>query len=323
MPSLWIAIIAICCVAAYAYLKMALRLNIVDKPNERSSHKTVTILGIGILICLLLPLSLLFKNNLNPLFYFGLLSLGFVGLIDDRYDLSSRLRLALQFGAVVLCWIGVGLPLELSIAVIAGILLSIGVVNAYNFMDGINGMSILNAIVFAISLIYIDYSQNLMVYPRPLLYVYLIILVILSFFNVRKRALAFLGDAGSLVMGLFSIIGVLSLVWQTGQWGYFGLLLVFGVDSVGTILFRIVRKENIFQAHRLHAYQMLVNEKKFSHLTISLLYAMLQLLINMAIIHSESSSFDSIWTFLFFLVILIATYLSLRMHYFKDFNLKM
>ncbi len=322
MLSQWVIVSLVCIAAAFIYQRLAIQFNIVDKPNERSSHKRVTIRGLGILICLLLPLSLIFGNLISPLYFGGLLLLGIVGLLDDKFDLSSKLRLILQMAAVILCWIGVGLPFNFSIAVIFGILLSIGVVNTFNFMDGINGMSILTAIVFALSLIYIDVSQNVVVYPRTMLYVYLIILTILAFFNVRKKALAFLGDAGSLVMGLFSIIAVLSLVWQTGQFSYFALLLIYGVDSVGTICFRILRKENIFQAHRLHAYQMLANEKKYAHLTVSFLYAICQLLINMAVIHSESLSFDSLWIFLFFLVALILTYLSLRIYYFKDFNLK-
>ena len=322
MLSQWVIVTLVCMAATLIYQRLAIRFNIVDKPNERSSHKRVTIRGLGILICLLLPLSLIFGNLISPLYFAGLLLLGIVGLLDDRFDLSSKLRLILQMAAVILCWIGVGLPFNFSIPVVFGILLSIGVVNAFNFMDGINGMSILTAIVFASSLIYIDHIQGLIVYPRTLLYVYLIILISLAFFNVRTKALAFLGDAGSLVMGLFSIIAVLSLVWQTGQLSYFALLLIYGVDSVGTICFRLLRKENIFQAHRLHAYQMLANEKKFSHLTVSFLYAISQLLINMAVIHSESLSFDSLWIFLFFLATLILAYLSLRIYYFKDFNLK-
>lgn len=322
MLSQWILVIGLCAVAAFVYLKLALHLNIVDRPNERSSHTRVTIRGIGILICLLLPLSLIFESQINPLFYAGLGLLGLVGLLDDKYDLSSKLRLVLQLAAVILCWFAIGLPLELTIGVAVGVLLSLGVVNAFNFMDGINGMSILTAIVFALSLLYIELIQGFSAYPQPILHTYLIILVILAFFNVRTKALAFLGDAGSLVMGLFSIIAVLSLVYQTGQLSYFALLLIYGVDSVGTICFRILRKENIFQAHRLHAYQMLVNEKKFSHLAISFLYAIFQLLINMAVIHSESLSIDSLYVFLIALVALILTYLSLRIYYFKDFNLK-
>ena len=98
-----------------------------------------------------------------------------------------------------------------------------------------------------------------------------------------------MGDIGS--MGIaFWIIALLGLlIIKTGQYKWILFLAVYGVESILTIIERIRLKENIFDAHRRHLYQLLANERKISHLVISSVYSVIQVLINIVVIWSDWS----------------------------------
>lgn len=95
--------------------------------------------------------------------------------------------------------------------------------------------------------------------------------------------MCFAGDVGSISIAIMACFLLTKLIVQTSQPYYALMLSVYGVDVVYTIVVRLIRKENIFEAHRSHLYQILVNQKKKSHLIIAFLYGLVQLLINVAI----------------------------------------
>jgi UDP-N-acetylmuramyl pentapeptide phosphotransferase/UDP-N-acetylglucosamine-1-phosphate transferase len=105
------------------------------------------------------------------------------------------------------------------------------------------------------------------------------------FFNYRKKAKCFAGDIGSIAIAFWIIYLVLKLILLTNSIIWLLFLAVYGVDAICTILHRLYLKQNIFEAHRLHLYQVLSNEYKIQHRLVSLFYAIAQLLISVVVIY--------------------------------------
>ncbi|MBC7759369.1 MAG: hypothetical protein H7069_10960 [Phormidesmis sp. FL-bin-119] len=170
--------------------------------------------------------------------------------------------------------------------VLISYILVIGTINAYNFMDGINGIIVTYSLVTISTLCFID--QFII---KFILIDWLIViglgLLIFGVFNFRSKAKCFAGDVGSVSMAFILIFFILLLILKSEEIKYIGLFLVYGLDTVTTIIFRIIRRENILVAHRTHFYQFLVNSKLWPHTTVSLVYGVLQLIINIFILSVE------------------------------------
>ena len=314
------------------YFKIANRYNIIDKPNHRSAHTEITLRGGGIIF----PIAFLFfmgykvffkgyrfsiDNLGEPNFWIfgsGLLIICIISFIDDVIDLSTKIRLIFHFVSVTLLLYFINafqlLPLW---AIPICYILIIGILNAYNFMDGINGMSGIYSLVVLGSLWYINQKVVTFVDHDFIIYPLLACLVFL-FFNFRKKAKCFLGDIGS--MGIaFWIIALLSLLMlKTGQIKWILFLVVYGIETIFTIIERLRLKENIFDAHRRHLYQLFANDKKISHLTVSVIYALVQLVINAIVIFADWSDWVS------FLIIALPTvtlYLGIKLSVKKQLSL--
>jgi UDP-N-acetylmuramyl pentapeptide phosphotransferase/UDP-N-acetylglucosamine-1-phosphate transferase len=156
-------------------------------------------------------------------------------------------------------------------------------------MDGINGITGAYSLITILSLYFINETQIAFVFSEWLIIV-AISLLVFNFFNFRKKAKCFAGDVGSVSMAFIIIFFLLLLVLKTGDLKYIGLLLFYGLDTVSTIIFRLIRRENIFEAHRSHFYQYLANVKGWPHLRVSALYMVVQLLVNVLIILSDWNS---------------------------------
>lgn len=263
------------------YFRIAVNYKIIDKPNERSSHKRMTVRGGGIIF----PAAVLcwfFLNDFQyPFFVSGLLLVSVISFIDDILDLHSRVRFIAQFAAVAcMFW---QLPLGLAwYDYLLAFIMIIGTINAWNFMDGINGITGIYSIVVLFSLYRIN--QTVQFTDETLLILLFIALLVFGFFNFRKKAVCFAGDIGSVAIAFSICFLLLQLIVKTGNLLYILFLLVYGLDSVITILFRLRRRENIFEAHRTHFYQYLSNEQQWPHLWVSVLYGSLQLAINLLLI---------------------------------------
>ena len=147
-------------------------------------------------------------------------------------------------------------------------------------MDGINGIMVLYGLVSLGSFYFLSSSAN----SRELIMILILASLIFAFFNVRKKAKTFAGDVGSVALAFILGYFMLDLILISGRWEYILFFSVFGIDSVVTILFRLKNKENIFEAHRSHLYQYFANELKFSHVVVSVIYAVIQLIINIVVI---------------------------------------
>jgi UDP-N-acetylmuramyl pentapeptide phosphotransferase/UDP-N-acetylglucosamine-1-phosphate transferase len=197
-------------------------------------------------------------------------------------------------------------------------ILLIGWVNAFNFMDGINGITVLYAFVAIVSFSFLPINHD----SLPLLITMGMSCCAFGVFNVRKKAKTFAGDVGSISMALFLGYFMIKTILDSGQIGYLLFLSVYGIDAIITIFTRIKKKENILQPHRSHLYQYLANELGYSHILVSFIYAGIQLVINAGIIYLEIKGNLSLATVVSFLMGQILVYLWIRRRVVRKVNLK-
>lgn len=266
-----------------AYFGIAKKFNIIDKPNERSSHKHITLRGGGIIFLLgIWVYNILFGFN-YPYFLGGLTLIAIISFIDDIYSLSDHIRLVFQFSSILLMFHQFGiLSFEYWWLIIIAWIVCVGIINAYNFMDGINGITGGYSLSVILPLIYINYHKNFI--DPNLLYIVSISLIVFCIFNFRKKAKCFAGDVGSVSIAFIIIFIIGKLILATNDITYIMLLAIYGIDSVLTICHRIMLHESLGKAHRKHVYQLMANELHIPHTTVSAIYASLQLIISLGLI---------------------------------------
>lgn len=285
------------------YFKIAKIYRIVDKPNHRSSHTDLTIRGGGIIFPIsLVIISLIFKLNI-PFFVFGLLIICTVSFIDDIQPLSNKIRLLCHMAGVMLLFYQLNM-FNFSLWLIFIVFIFVlGIINAMNFMDGINGITGIYALVAVLTMCYIN-EEVIKFISTELLVGTSITLSVFLFFNFRKKAICFAGDVGSVGVGFILSFLVLSLVVKTQDIRYILLLSIYGIDTFTTIVFRLIRKENVFEAHRSHYYQYLANRVKIPHMLVASIYGASQTLLNIYIIFYLSNNILNIICFIVGLIIM-------------------
>ena len=272
--------VAILCLELF-YFRVAIRYRIIDKPNERSSHQLPTVRGAGIIFLFIVLIWFAFEQR-NFWFVASIVLLGIISFLDDLKTISSGLRISVHLVSMAMLFYQTSFSDAFPLGVvIVSFIVCVGILSAFNFMDGINGITGIYALVGLCSLWFINRYQVPFA-TNDLLYMVAIGLVIFLFFNFRKKAACFAGDVGSITLAGILIFWLLQLVVASHDFRWIVLLTVYGIDSVITICFRLLRRENIFKAHRSHLYQYLSNELKWPHRAVSLLYGFLQLLINLA-----------------------------------------
>lgn len=262
-----------------AYFRIADRFNIIDKPNLRSSHKSIVLRGGGIIFLLGIWIYAAFFGFCYPWFITGLSLIGIISFIDDIHSLPDSVRLIVQFIAMALMFEQFGiLNLNDWWMVIIALVVCVGIINAYNFMDGINGITGGYSIAVILPLIYLN--QRLCFIDMPYLYVVGLSLLVFCFFNFRKKAKCFAGDVGSISLAFILLFALGLLIIKTNDLSYIVFLAVYGADAILTICHRIKLGENLGQAHRKHAYQLMANELKIPHTAVSALYMTMQLIVS-------------------------------------------
>ncbi len=282
----YILIFFILLITELLYFKIANTFNIIDKPNQRSSHSHITLLGGGIIFVISMWLYAIFFNQVYVYFLLGLTLIAIVSFIDDIHSLLKVYRLLFHFLAIILMYLQWTLPAELWWIVIPVSIIAIGFMNVYNFMDGINGITAAYSIAVLLPLIYLNDSIGFI--DKNYFIVILFAVLIFSFFNFRTKAKCFAGDIGSFSMAFILLFAMGNLMIKSQYYWTFIFFAVYGVDSVLTIIHRIYLKENITAAHRKHVYQIMANELKIKHIYVSLIYMLLQLMISFGAIFSSS-----------------------------------
>jgi len=269
-------------IAAIVYFKIAAYFNIIDRPNDRSSHSVPTIRGGGILFLLSTVLFFCWNQFSYPFLLVSVLISGIISFIDDIRIVNNRLKFSVHVLSVLLIFWECGLFFNLSpIYLVATGIFVIGVINAYNFMDGINGITGLYSLAVIVPLFITEPNEKL----KSLELFTMMGLIVFNFFNTRKKARCFAGDVGSISLAILIVFLLIMRIQVANQFEFVGLLLVYGIDTVFTIVQRLYQKENIFKPHRKHLFQYFSNEKKVPHVLVSSIYAGLQLLISLAIVY--------------------------------------
>ncbi|MBL7764910.1 MAG: glycosyltransferase family 4 protein [Chitinophagaceae bacterium] len=277
------------------YFRLADRFNIIDKPNERSSHTIVTIRGGGILFPFAWLIYFIVSGGAYPYFTIGLMLVSVVSFWDDITPLSSRIRLMAHLLAFTASFMELDLFTHVPLWYMPIIyIVCIGCLNVINFMDGINGMTGLYSLSVLVPLgIWIMKDTY---FQQPILYL-VCALIVFGWFNFRKKARCFAGDIGSVSIGFIMIFLILAAMFNRKpstlnsselnfHFSYILLLALYGVDGILTMIQRLFNRENIFKPHRKHLYQYLANEMRWPHLWVAILYASIQTLMNIALLKS-------------------------------------
>jgi len=282
---LYILIAALLLLMELCYFKVANRFNIIDKPNERSSHSSVVLRGGGIIFLLAAWIWCVFFGCHYIWFLVALTIASGVSFVDDIISLPESVRLVCQFSAMVLMFYQLNiLHIDMWWIVVLALIVSVGASNVINFMDGINGITGGYAMASLIPLYILN--RNLAFIDESLIVVIALADLVFCYFNFRPhgKALCFAGDVGSMGIAYILLFIIGSLIMKTGDVTYLIFLLVYGVDGCMTICHRILLRENLGKAHRKHVYQLMANELRISHTKVSVFYMGLQLFISLVFV---------------------------------------
>ena len=323
-----------------AYFKIADKCNIIDKPNERSSHSSIVLRGGGIIFLLGAWVWSFAFGFQYPWFLLGLTLVAGVSFIDDIHSLPDSVRLVVQFTAAALAFYQLGMLsgewfetnglLVGGLLILLALIVYVGATNVINFMDGINGITAGYALAVLLPLLAINCGSKVQevqevqevqggYVDQSLVFVSILSVLVFCIFNFRPkgRAKCFAGDVGSIGIAFIMLFLIGKVIIATGDLTYLIFLLVYGVDGVLTICHRIMLHENLGEAHRKHAYQLMANELKIGHVKVSLLYMAMQLVVSLGFIYVCPDNVFCHWMYLIgaFLLLAVAYVLFKKKYY--------
>lgn len=274
----YLIILVLLFLAELFYFYIADKYNIIDKPNERSSHARITLRGGGVIFYFGVLAYFLTNHFEYPWFMLALTLITLISFIDDIRSTSQALRLVFHFSAMGLMFYQWGLFALPWWTILVALIICTGIINAYNFMDGINGITGGYSLIILGALAFINHSVVSFAEP-DLIYTMLCAVLVFNFFNFRKRAKCFAGDVGAVSIAFTILFLIGRLIIQTGDFSWIILLVVYGIDSVLTIVHRLMLHENIGLPHRKHMYQIMANELRMPHVVVALIYMMVQAIV--------------------------------------------
>ena len=306
------------------YFMVADKFNIIDKPNERSSHSTIVLRGGGVIFLLGAWVWSVAFGIQYPWFLLGLTLVAGVSFMDDIHSLPDSVRLMVQFAAAALAFYQLGMlsgewfdtngVLVGGLLILLALIVYVGATNVINFMDGINGITAGYALAVLLPLALVSDVAD-----RSVIVVSILSVLVFCIFNFRPKGMAkcFAGDVGSIGIAFIMLFLIGKVIIATGDLTYLIFLLVYGVDGTLTICHRILLHENLGEAHRKHAYQLMCNELKIGHVKVSLLYMALQLMVSLGFIYVCPNTILAHWMYLFVAFALISTaYIFLKRKYY-------
>ena len=299
----YFVILALLVVLEVCYFMVADRFNIIDKPNERSSHTRIVLRGGGIIFTIALWIWSVWYGFNFPWLLAGVTLAAGISFVDDIHSLPDSLRLVAHFVAMFLVFQEVGiLQWDIWWIIPFALIVAVAGTNIFNFMDGINGItggySIAVLIPLAIKNEELRIKNGVGFIDETMLVVILLSVLVFCFFNFRKKAKCFAGDVGSIGMALILVFCIGRLMYVTGDITWIVLYLLYGLDGMLTICHRIMLHENLGEAHRKHAYQLMANELKMPHVVVSTIYMVLQLAFSLVAIYVIPDTILAHWIYL-------------------------
>ena len=274
----YLTVLVLLFLAELFYFKIADKCNIIDKPNARSSHTKVTLRGGGIIFYCGALAYFLASGFEYSWFVLALTLVTFISFADDIKPTKQITRLLFHFSAMALMFYQWGLFSLSWWWILIALIVCTGIINAYNFMDGINGITGGYSLVVLAALAYIN-KEVVTFVEADFIYTVICSVLVFCFFNFRKRAKCFAGDVGSVSIAFILLFLIGRLIIETEDFSWIVLLSVYGVDSVLTIIHRLMLHENIGLPHRKHLYQIMANELKIPHIMVSSIYMAVQAII--------------------------------------------
>ena len=302
------------------YFKIADKCNIIDKPNERSSHSTIVLRGGGIIFMLGLWIWCIASlvsggftgyQEVSGIHYSWFLAavtlIAGVSFVDDIRSLPDSVRLVAQFVAMGLMFYQLDiLHWEMWWVVIIALIVCVGASNVINFMDGINGITGGYALASLVPLWLLNKEMGFV--EDSLVVTVILADVVFCLFNFRPKGKAkcFAGDVGSIGIAFIMLFLIGKVIIATGDLTYLIFLLVYGVDGTLTICHRILLHENLGKAHRKHAYQLMANELKIGYVKVSLLYMRIQMAVRLGFIYLCPDTLVAHWIYLAVALVVLA-----------------
>lgn len=333
----YIIIFVLLLVAELVYFRIADKCNIIDKPNQRSSHSTIVLRGGGIIFLIGAWVWSVFFGFDYPWFLAGLTLVAGVSFVDDIHSLPDSVRLVAQFAAAAMAFYQLDiLHWEMWWIVLVALIVYVGATNVINFMDGINGITTGYALAVLVPLgllntNYHELAMNLatnyssvfssdgVFVDQSLIVAAIIAAVVFCIFNFRPKGKAkcFAGDVGSIGIAFIMLFLLGNVIIKTEDITWLIFLLVYGVDGCLTIVHRIMLHENLGEAHRKHAYQIMANELKIGHVKVTLLYMAMQLAVSLGFIYLCPNTALCHWMYLIgaLAVLAIAYVLFMKKYY--------
>ena len=333
----YIIIFVLLLVAELVYFRIADKCNIIDKPNQRSSHSTIVLRGGGIIFMIGAWVWSAFFGFDYPWFLAGLTLVAGVSFVDDIHSLPDSVRLVAQFAAAAMAFYQLDiLHWEMWWIVLVALIVYVGATNVINFMDGINGITAGYALAVLVPLgllntNYRELATNLttnyssivssdgVFVDQSLIVAAIIAAVVFCIFNFRPKGKAkcFAGDVGSIGIAFIMLFLLGNVIIKTEDITWLIFLLVYGVDGCLTIIHRIMLHENLGEAHRKHAYQIMANELKIGHVKVTLLYMAMQLAVSLGFVYLCPNTALCHWMYLIgaLAVLAIAYVLFMKKYY--------
>lgn len=351
----YIIIFVLLLVAELVYFRIADKCNIIDKPNQRSSHSTIVLRGGGIIFLIGAWVWSAFFGFDYPWFLAGLTLVAGVSFVDDIRSLPDSVRLVAQFAAAAMAFYQLDiLHWEMWWIVLVALIVYVGATNVINFMDGINGITAgyALAVLVPLGLLNTNYQELAMNYStneslgdtnyhelsmnlatncssvfssdgvfvdQSLIVASIIAAIVFCIFNFRPKGKAkcFAGDVGSIGIAFIMLFLLGNVIIKTEDITWLIFLLVYGVDGCLTIIHRIMLHENLGEAHRKHAYQIMANELKIGHVKVTLLYMAMQLAVSLGFVYLCPNTALCHWMYLLgaLVVLAIAYVLFMKKYY--------
>ena len=300
------------------YFRIADKFNIIDKPNDRSSHTSIVLRGGGIIFLIGAWIWSAFFGFEYPWFLVGLTLVAGVSFVDDIQSLPDSVRLVAQFSAAAMAFYQLGiLHWSMWWIVLLALIVYVGATNVINFMDGINGITAGYSLAVLVPLALMNMQDGFV--EQSLIVTTILAALVFCIFNFRPKGKAkcFAGDVGSIGIAFIMLFLLGNVIIKTGDITWLIFLLVYGVDGCLTIIHRIMLHENLGEAHRKHAYQIMANELKIGHVKVTLLYMAMQLAVSLGFVYLCPNTALCHWMYMVgALVVLSITYVLFMKRYY-------
>ncbi|MBO4672933.1 MAG: WbuC family cupin fold metalloprotein [Bacteroidaceae bacterium] len=310
---LYIIIAAVLVVAELIYFRVADKYKFVDQSNGNTP--TVTRKGGGVIFLLSIVIwgvmMLSLGNEIVDYipFFSGLLLIAGVSFFEEFRPVSDSIRISVQFIAMGLMFWTLGVMyMDLWWKVLVALILFVGTINVIGFMDGVNGITAGYSLVVLLSLFLLNGQLDKHFILDSFLGVSILGVLVFGFYNFRPsgKAKVFAGSVGSVGIAFIMLFAIGKLIIQTSDLTWLVFLVVYGVDGCLTVFHQLIRRESLGRTHRKHAYQLMANELGMNHVTVSLIYMGLQLVISLIMIYWIPNQAGAHWTYLIVVTLVLS-----------------